>query len=62
MELQHSKDVNLNEIFETRMREIVREEIKKGSAFKERLQSVLLTMRPNIKEQDAFDAPEQKAA
>lgn len=53
---------SFDKMFEEKIREIVREEISENSAIQEKIQGIILAMQSNIKEQDAFDAKEEKAA
>lgn len=55
-------DSSFDKMFEDKIREIVRAEISEGSAIHEKIQGIVLAMRSNIKEQDAFAAKEEKAA
>lgn len=51
-------------IFEEKIREIVREELAGGTAVHEKIQGIILAMRPNVNEQKAFETKdkEEKAA
>jgi hypothetical protein len=55
-------DFSFDRMFEEKIREIVREEISDSAAVQEKIQGIILAMQTNIKEQDAFDAKEEKAA
>jgi Bacteriophage CI repressor helix-turn-helix domain len=55
-------DSSFDKIFEEKIRAIVREEISTGSAIHEKIQGIILAMQSNVKEQDAFQAKEEKAA
>ena len=53
---------SFDKMFEEKIREIVREEISENSAIQEKIQGIILAMQSNIKEQDAFETKEEKAA
>jgi hypothetical protein len=55
-------DFSFDRMFEEKIREIVREEISESGAIHEKIQGIVMAMQSNIKEQDAFDAKEEKAA
>lgn len=55
-------DSSFDKMFEEKIREIVRQEISEGNTVHEKIQGIILAMQTNIKEQDAFDAKEEKAA
>lgn len=54
--------LSFDKMFEEKIREIVKEEIFEGNAVHEKIQGIVLAMQSNIKQQDAFDAKEEKAA
>ena len=55
---------NFEQVFEDKIRQIVREEINNGTAMHEKIQGIILAMQPNVNEQDAFEneSKEEKAA
>jgi hypothetical protein len=55
-------DLSFERMLEEKIRAVVRREIAEGSAVHEKIQGIVLAMRSNIKEQDAFAAKEEKAA
>ena len=57
-------DSSFDQLFEEKIRSIVREEIAGGSLLHEKIQGILLAMQPNIQEQNAFEISpkEEKAA
>lgn len=55
-------NLSFDNIFDEKIREIVREEISEGSVIHEKIQGIILAMQSNIKEQDVFNTKEEKAA
>ena len=55
---------SFEKILEDKIRQVVREEIANGPAIHEKIQGIILSMQPNINEQDAFENKdkEEKAA
>jgi hypothetical protein len=55
---------SFEKILEDKIRQVVREEITNGPAIHEKIQGIILSMQPNINEQDAFENKdkEEKAA
>jgi len=59
-----TEESSFENIFEEKIRRIVREEIANGDALHEKIQGIILAMQPNVNEQNAFERPdkEEKAA
>ncbi|MGC2237349.1 MAG: helix-turn-helix domain-containing protein [Pyrinomonadaceae bacterium] len=54
--------LSFDKILGEKIREIVREEISSGAEIHEKIQGIVLAMQSNIKEQNAFESKEEKAA
>jgi len=57
-------DSGFEKIFEDKIREVVRQEIAEGPAIHEKIQGIILALKPNVNEQDVFESnsKEEKAA
>ena len=55
---------SFEKILEEKIREVVRDEIASGTAIHEKIQGIILAMKPSVNEQDAFTEKnkEEKAA
>lgn len=53
------------QIFDDKIRELIRDEFENGNFLQEKIQGIILAMRPNVNEQNAFEEitdKEEKAA